>query len=228
MFRPWFLQTEFFPVSPLSPHAGSLLYSNPNAGYTTRGYQVYEKLAAFGISVYAWDYPGYMLSSGSPSYASVMEAGHAVLRFVAAHSIKRPEDVILLGRSLGGAVSIALAEEHHSKALVLFNPLDSLRLLLGDCCVLSGWASGLHYAAGHFDAARSLSPFRGCLFQYAAEDDVIIYFQRQHKLFFDYADHKQRNCSVFVKGTCMGHNDDQWEQDSFVKALNLYFQKLNF
>ena len=189
---------------------------------------MYEKLALLGVNVYAWDYPGYMLSTGSPNYTSVMEAGETVLQFVAAHSIKRPEDVILLGRSLGGAVSIALSQQFRSKALVLLNPLDSLQSLLGDCCVLSGWASGLYYGNGrHFDAAESLSQFNGCLFQYAAEDDVIVYFQRQQRLFFEYSEKKQKQCSVFVKGKCMGHNDDQWELDSFVKAINVYFSRLN-
>jgi len=205
----------------------SVMYSNPNAGYTTRGYEVYEKLSSFGISVYAWDYPGYMLSSGHPTYASVLEAGEAVLQLVAAHSFKNLEDVVLLGRSLGGAVSIALAQKHNSKALVLLNSLDSLQLLLGDCCVLSGWASSLHYASGHFDAAESLASFDGCLFQYAAENDAIVYFQRQRRLFFEDSVNKRKVCSVFVKGNCLGHNDDQWEQGSFVKALNVYFQKLD-
>ena len=203
------------------------MYSNPNAGYTTRGYESYEKLSLFGISVYAWDYPGYMLSSGRPNYTSVLEAGEAVLNFVAAHSIRKPEDVVLLGRSLGGAVSIALAQKFGSRNLILVNSLDSLQLLLADCCVLSGWASGLNYAKGHFDAAESLASFDGCLFQYAAENDAIVDFRRQRRLFFDDSAYKREQCSVFVEGNGLGHNDDQWGQNSFVKALNVYFEKVN-
>jgi len=221
---------RLFPANPSGKYYQkrfSLMYSNPNGGYTTQAFYVYEKLSQFGINVYAWDYPGYKLSTGTPTYTSVMEAGEAVLRFVAAHSIKRPEDVILLGRSLGGAVAIALAQRFRSKALVLLNPLDSLQSLLGDCCVLSGWASGLHYASGHFDAAASLSYFDGCLFHYAADEDVIVYYQRQRKLFFEYSGNKDKRCSVFVKGKCMGHNNDQWELDSFVKAMNVYLTRLD-
>ena len=135
------------------------MFSNGNGGYINsyRTDPTYKRLANFGISVYAWDYPGYDLSSGSPTYGSVMEAGNAVLRYVAALSTKPPEDVILMGYSLGGAVSLTLAQEHNSNALVLVNSLDSLRYLLGDCCLLSGWATGLHYATDHFDAAGSLS-----------------------------------------------------------------------
>ena len=71
------------------------MYSNPNAGYTTREPGVYEKLALFGINVYAWDYPGYMLSTGRPNYSSVLEAAETVLNFTAENSGVAPENVIL-------------------------------------------------------------------------------------------------------------------------------------
>ena len=203
----------------------SLLFSNGANGYTTEYYHAYKQLARFGISVYAWDYPGYKLSSGSPNYASVMEAGRAVLHSVAAHSTKQPEDVILMGFSLGGAVSLTLAQEVNSKALVLVNSLDSLQRLLGDCCLLSGWATGLHFATNHFDASGSLSQFHGCLFQYAAENDVIVYFKRQRKMFYDFADHKRKNCSVFSRGEDLGHMD--WRNDVFFDGFHLYLQKLS-
>ena len=183
------------------------MYSNPNAGSTMRSGATYERLALFGVSVYAWDYPGYGLSGGNPDYASVMEAAETALDFVATHSGHPPEDVILMGRSLGGAVSIGLSGKFGSKALMLLNSLDSLRLLLGDCCLLSGWASGLSYAGGHFDAAASLSHFRGCLFQYAATDDEIVYYRRQRDLFYRDSPNKRENCSVFVSGEGMGHGE---------------------
>ena len=154
-----------------------------------------------------------------------MEAGNAVLRYVAALSTKPPEDVILMGYSLGGAVSLTLAQEHNSNALVLVNSLDSLRYLLGDCCLLSGWATGLHYATDHFDAAGSLSRFRGCLFQYAAENDVIVYFKRQRKMFYDYAEKKRQNCSVFSEGKGYDHSD--WENEAFFEGFHRYLQILN-
>ena len=202
------------------------MYSNPNAGSTMESGETYERLALFGVSVYAWDYPGYGLSGGTPDYASVMEAAETALDFVADHSGHPPEDVVLIGRSLGGAVSIGLSRKFGSKALMLLNSLDSLRLLLADCCLLSGWASGLSYAGGHFDAAASLSHFRGCLFQYAATEDEIVYYRRQRDLFYRDSPEKREECSVFVSGEGMLHNSNQWGEGYFLSAFHDYFQKL--
>jgi len=203
----------------------SLMYSNPNAGYTTRSPYVYHKLSYYGISVYAWDYPGYMLSSGSPTFESVMEAARAVLAFISRDS-NRPEDnIVLLGRSLGGAVSLSLAKEKGTKAMILLNPLDSLKSLLGDCCPLSGWASGLNFG-NHFDAREALAAFKGCLLQFSAQDDAIIYYKRQKQLFFEMSSVKKKRCSIFVRGSG-GHNVDQWENTSFLKALNIYLQRID-
>ena len=133
----------------------------------------------------------------------------------------------MVGYSLGGAVAIDLSAKISSKALVLLNPLDSLELMLKDCCVLSGWASGNLYSADHFNAAASLSSFRGCLLHFASEEDVIIPFDRQQKVFYEDAANKLENCSIFVAAKCADHNADEWEQKFFVQSANEFFQSIH-
>jgi hypothetical protein len=73
----------------------------------------------YRLSVFAFDYRGYGRSEGSPNEKGVLEDGEAALAWLAAEAGIEPSDVILLGRSLGGAVAVDLASRHGARALLL-------------------------------------------------------------------------------------------------------------
>lgn len=89
--------------------APTLIWSHGNAGNIGGRAEILLALARRGLRVLAYDYRGYGHSTGAPSEAGVY------LDAVAAfdHEVGRgtaPRNLVCFGESLGGAVSIALAE----------------------------------------------------------------------------------------------------------------------
>ena len=81
-----------------------------------------------GVDVVLVDYRGYGRSGGRPDEAGVYLDGLAVYDAVAARSV-RSDDVVLFGRSLGGAVAIETALRRPAGALVLESVFRSVRSL---------------------------------------------------------------------------------------------------
>lgn len=70
-------------------------------------------------SVLVFDYRGYGQSAGTPHEAGVVADGLAAQRWLAERAGIEPDAVVLVGRSLGGAVAIACAADQGARALVL-------------------------------------------------------------------------------------------------------------
>ncbi len=83
-------------------------------------------LRRLGANVLAVDYPGYGSSSGTPSERGCYAAAAAAWE----HSVKergfRPEDIVLFGRSMGGAVAARLAGERKCGGLCIHSGFTSV------------------------------------------------------------------------------------------------------
>lgn len=84
-----------------------------------------------GVDVVLVDYRGYGRSRGTPDEEGVYLDGLAIYDAVAARSV-RAEDIVLFGRSLGGAVAIETALRRPAGALVLESVFRSVRELARD------------------------------------------------------------------------------------------------
>ncbi|MFW5845401.1 MAG: alpha/beta hydrolase [Planctomycetota bacterium] len=76
-------------------------------------------------SVLCWNYPGYGASPGAPSEEAIIAAGGRVLDWIERSLPERR--LIIVGRSLGSAVAVALAGQRRPAGLVLVSPMDSVR-----------------------------------------------------------------------------------------------------
>jgi hypothetical protein len=103
------------------PNSGStkvLLWFHGNAeniGYGLSHLKFYSRL---GINVLALDYRGYGKSEGSPDEAGLYRDAEAAYDYLVEFRRFRPEDIILFGHSLGGAVAIDLASRRKCGALI--------------------------------------------------------------------------------------------------------------
>ena len=100
-------------------NAGNIAGRLPNARWFV------EQL---GVDVVLVDYRGYGRSAGTPDEAGVYLDGLAVYDAVAARGV-RPRDVVLFGRSLGGAVATEVALRRPAGALVLEAAFRSARAM---------------------------------------------------------------------------------------------------
>ncbi len=78
------------------------------------------------LSVLAFDYRGYGRSDGNPFEQGVLEDGDAAQRWLAERAGIGIDEVVLVGRSLGGAVAVDLAANNGARGLVLERTFSSM------------------------------------------------------------------------------------------------------
>lgn len=104
-----------------------VLFCHGNAGNITHRADILEKLHAItGVSVLVFDYRGYGRSEGAPDEAGVLADARAARRWLAQRTGVQQQDVILLGRSLGGAIAVILGAEDGARAVILDSTFTSV------------------------------------------------------------------------------------------------------
>jgi pimeloyl-ACP methyl ester carboxylesterase len=117
----------------------TLLFSHGNGedlGYIR---PLLEQFRRRGISVFAYDYPGYGTSGGRATEAGVFAAAEAAYRHLTGELGLPPEQIVLYGRSVGSGPSFWLAERFPVAGLVTegafasaFRVVPGARILPGD------------------------------------------------------------------------------------------------
>ena len=97
--------------SPFSP-APVLLYAHGNGEDLGMIRHRVEDLAQRGFRVFAYEYPGYGPTKGSPSEAKTYAAADLAWKYLVEHKNIPADQIVLYGRSLGGGPSFYLASKH--------------------------------------------------------------------------------------------------------------------
>lgn len=131
-------------------------------------------------TVFLYDYRGYGRSRGNPVERGCVADGMAAQRWLAEREGVSPEDIILMGRSLGGGVSVAAAAEQGARALVVeatFSrmtdaaahrfPYLPVRLVMRN----------------RYNSVRRIKKFAGPFFQSHGTDDEVVPLSMARKLF---------------------------------------------
>jgi pimeloyl-ACP methyl ester carboxylesterase len=79
-----------------------------------------------GFNVFLFDYRGYGLSGGVPDEGGTYLDAEAAWQYLSGKLGIAPEDVVMLGRSLGAAIACWLAARHEPRALVIESTFTSL------------------------------------------------------------------------------------------------------
>lgn len=87
----------------------TILYSHGNGEDLGMIRPFLDELRNRGFAVFAYDYPGYGLSTGSPSEPGAHEAAAMAYRYLVSVKQVDPSKIILFGRSLGSGPSWKLA-----------------------------------------------------------------------------------------------------------------------
>jgi len=111
---------------------GVLLFNHGNAedlGYLR---PLLETFRRRGISVLAYDYPGYGTSTGRPGETGVYAAADAAYRYLVEEQGVPPGSIVLYGRSLGSGPASWLAERYPVGGLILSGAFTStFRVMTG-------------------------------------------------------------------------------------------------
>jgi len=113
----------FLPAEAARDTGCSILFLHGNAGNIGTHLPIVAWLPAAGYGVLIFDYRGYGRSPGKPSLSGLQRDFDAALSALLSKEGTAPEDVIVFGQSLGGAVAVtALAaspRRHEIRALVI-------------------------------------------------------------------------------------------------------------
>lgn len=112
---------------PARAKRGVLLSFYGNAGNISHRLDSLRLFNRLGLTTFIIDYRGYGLSEGSPSELGIYKDAEAAWRVLTEERGHAAGEIVLFGRSLGGAVAIWLATRHRPAALIAESTFTSMR-----------------------------------------------------------------------------------------------------
>jgi len=158
------------------PYPGArrvLLFFHGNAGNISHRQASLEIFHRLGLNVLILDYRGYGRSEGRPSEAGLYEDARAAWDYLLEVRGVAPSDIVLFGRSLGGAVAAELASRVQPGALILESTFSSARDLAREIYPLLSWLIVRRF---EFDTAARLRTVSCPVQVVHSRDDEIIPF----------------------------------------------------
>jgi len=180
-----------------------ILYCHGNGGNITHRADILVRLRSeLDASIFIFDYRGYGRSQGSPSEHGVIEDGRAALKWLSEKAGVPRENIVLMGRSLGGGIAVALAGEGPCRALVLESTFANMPEVAG---VHYPWIPARLLMTNRFDSIGRIARYKGPLLQSHSIDDEVIPFESGKRLF----DACGSTDKTFFTMKNKGHNDPQ-------------------
>ncbi|MDR1581490.1 MAG: alpha/beta hydrolase [Synergistaceae bacterium] len=105
---------------------GTLLFFHGNAGNISHRLDSIEIFHYLGLSVFIVDYRGYGKSEGRRSIPGVTEDALSAWRYLTEERGISPDDIVMFGRSVGGAIAMQLMRYVTPRALILESTFSSL------------------------------------------------------------------------------------------------------
>ncbi len=174
----------------------TILYSHGNAEDIGDIRAVLEAFRDNGFSVLAYDYRGYGTSKGRPSEKTIYEDAEAAYGYLVGKLGCPPDQIIALGRSLGGAAAMHLACRKKLAGLIL------------ESSFITAFRVVTHVPLLPFDKFRNIDKIKEVhcpILVIHGKDDLIVPFWHGEKL-FEAANGPK--CKFWVDGA--GHNDLFW------------------
>ena len=157
-----------------------VLFSHGNAGNLSHRSDTARILNELvGATVMLYDYRGYGRSEGRPSERGIVEDARAARDWLAQRAGIDPAEVVLMGRSLGGAVAVDVAQDG-ARGLVLESTFTSIPEM---AAVHYPWLPFRRLIRNRFDSEQKIRSYRGPLLQSHGTSDQIVPFgigQRLH------------------------------------------------
>ncbi|SFI09391.1 alpha/beta hydrolase [Planctomicrobium piriforme] len=193
------------------------LYCHGNFGTVDKWSIVARKLSIqHRLSVLVFDYRGYGRSTGHPNEPGVLKDAAAARDWVAEENGIRPCDVVLIGRSLGGAVAVDLAARDGARGLILESTFSTLPEV-AKCH--AAWLLPEWNMTQRFNSLEKIRYYHGPLFQSHGDADKLIPVSLGQEL---YAAAPGEKHFIVIKGAT--HYDDHIrycapEREAFLRRL---------
>lgn len=157
-----------------------LLFAHGNAGNLSDRAPLLTYLQKrMRVTVLIFDYRGYGRSDGVPTADGILRDARAARAFLAKRAAVDEADIVLMGRSLGGAAVVQLAAESPARGLILESTFSSLKDVASHHYPKLAWL----VPSGKLNSAAQIARHRGPLLQSHGDADRTIPFSSGQKLF---------------------------------------------
>ena len=130
-------------------------------------------------SVFVFDYRGFGKSKGTPDEQGVLADAEAALAWLNQRTHTTPEEVVLLGHSLGGGPACYLANRHNVKAVILQRTFKSLSAAAQ---YNYPFVPTQYLMQNQFRSIEWLGRYKGPLFQSHGTEDTLIPIEHAKEL----------------------------------------------
>lgn len=190
----WFL--------PNSNSKRAILYCHGNGEDVASGGEFARHLSdALQASVFIFDYRGYGHSEGRPNEAGCIADGRAAQLWLATRMGIQPNDVVLMGRSLGSAVAIAVAADVGARDLVLLNAFPTMPDVAAEHYP---WLPVRWIMKNRYDNLTRIQQYKGPLLQSHGVVDELVPLSFGRRLF----DAAPSRVKQWIEFPGLGHNDE--------------------
>ena len=150
-----------------------VLFFHGNAGNISHRRESVAIFHRLGLSVLIFDYRGYGLSQGKPSELGTYHDARAAWRYLTEQRKINPKNIILFGRSLGGAVATKLAGEVEASGLIVESTFSSARDMANRIMPVIAYVVWMRF--DYNTAANIKKVHYPVLIVHSPEDDIIPY-----------------------------------------------------
>jgi len=158
---------------PNSKAKKTVLFFHGNAGNISHREESIRIFHNIGLNVFIFDYRGYGKSRGSPSEKGLYLDARAAWNYLLEQKKTKPENIILFGRSLGGAVATRLATQVKSAGLILESTFTSARDMAKMIMPVLSYLIVLRYQFNSSDHIKNIN--QPLLVLHSPQDDIIPY-----------------------------------------------------
>jgi fermentation-respiration switch protein FrsA (DUF1100 family) len=194
-----------------------VLFAHGNAGNLSHRVDALRNFQnQLGCSILIFDYRGYGRSQGRPTEAGILADARAARLWLARRAAIPPEQIVLLGESIGGAVMVDLAAADGARGLILENTFTSLPDV---AAYHFPWLPVRLLMRTRLDSASKIGRYHGSLLMCHGTGDTIVPFELAEKLYHAANEPKQL---VVVPGG--DHNDPPTQK--YLDALDRFLSRL--
>ena len=158
----------------------TVLFCHGNGGNISHRLETLKILNQLGLSTLIFDYRGYGRSAGKPSEKGTYLDAEAAWNFLIHARKVDPRQIIIWGRSLGGAIAARTASRYPAGLLILESSFTSVPAVAHEHIA---WLPAWFFVKYRYDTGRYLEQITAPTLIIHSPDDEIIPFAQGLKLF---------------------------------------------
>jgi len=204
------------------PHPDSrftVLYLHGNAGNISYLMDTYQVLHELGVSILTYDYRSYGQSAGALSEPAMYDDAERMFDYLVDHRNIRPEEIIVVGRSLGTAIASWVSATRSPAGLIMESAFTSMAELAG---VHYPWLPTSMLLRWNYDSLSRIEKVRCPVLFFHSREDSLTPFSLGQTLFEATRSKKE---FIEIHG---GHNAGYVEsRQIYVDGLRNFINSLN-